>query len=893
MNEITTEQNTIKTSCPYCGVGCGIVASVDPEQRQLTVQGDKNHPSNFGWLCSKGSALAETIELGSRLLEPSVYGHTCSWSEALDMVADSFLHTIKKHGPDSVAIYGSGQLLTEDYYVANKLMKGFIGSGNMDTNSRLCMSSSVAGHKRAFGSDTVPGCYEDYEQAEMIILIGSNAAWCHPISFQRIRTAKEKNPDLKIVVIDPRYTSSCDIADLHLAIEIGSDTILFNGLLAYLNDHHALASSYIEQHTEGWAEALASAQTSSASLESIAKGCQLSVADIERFFAWFAQHEKVMSLYSQGVNQSTSGTDKVNSIINCHLAMGSIGKPGMGPFSLTGQPNAMGGREVGGLSNQLAAHMDFTRPEDIDRVARFWQTDNIARKSGYPAVELFDAIEAGKIKAIWIMGTNPVVSLPNADKVKRALETCEFVVVSDCIAETDTTALAHVKLPALGWSEKDGTTTNSERRISRQRALFNPAGSAKPDWWIVTQVARRMGYEEAFHYNCSADIFREHAQLSGYENDAEHGLRDFDISGLADLSEQEYDQMQPIQWPVNQANPQGLQRLFTDHQFFTPSRKAKFISITPRPAQNLPNKDYPLILNTGRLRDQWHTMTRTALAAKLNQHKPEPFVEIHPVDATNYHIESDTLATVESAWGCMIARVQVTKTQQQGTLFVPMHWTAQYAGQGRVGTLVNPAVDPISLQPESKHTPVRVKLYQPAWYGFLLSRHPLELTIPEDYWVKVKGEQFYRYELAGKVLPDSWQDWTKNRVCGKNGEAPQWQEYTDPVEHKYRAARIINNQLQSVVFIAPTIQLPERNWLTGLFAKSELTKEERLALLTGKPPLGTPDVGTIVCACFNVGEKTIQAAIKEKGLKTHQDVGECLKAGTNCGSCVPEIKALL
>lgn len=892
MSNQQSELKTIQTTCPYCGVGCGISAIVEQTTRQLEILGDDSHPSNFGRLCSKGSALAETIELSSRLLEPSVYGHKCSWSEALDMVADSFLSTIKKYGPDAVAIYGSGQLLTEDYYVANKLMKGFIGSGNMDTNSRLCMSSSVAGHKRAFGSDTVPGCYEDYEQAEMIVLVGSNTAWCHPVSFQRIRAAKESNPDLKIVVIDPRRTASCDIADLHLPIAIGNDTLLFNGLLNYLWQNKAVDQQYIQQHTEGWEAALKSAQSSSGDLEQLAEQCKLNKNDVELFFRWFSEHKKVMTLYSQGVNQSSSGTDKVNSIINCHLAVGSIGKPGMGPFSLTGQPNAMGGREVGGLAHQLAAHMDFTNVDDIDRVARFWNTDNIAQKTGYFAVDLFDAIYDGKVKAVWIMGTNPVVSLPNADKVKQALQQCDFVVVSDCIAETDTTALAHVKLPALGWSEKDGTVTNSERRISRQRALFEPAGSSKPDWWIVTQVARRMGYEEAFHYSSNVEIFREHAALSGFENNPQQHLRDFDISGFSKLSQQQYDQLQPTQWPVNQQNPQGSKRLFADHHFFTPSGKAQFISIEPRPAGNLPSQDYPFILNTGRLRDQWHTMTRTALAAKLNQHKPEPFVEVHPVDAERYQLLQNTLAEVESHWGKMLVRVQITNTQQQGTLFIPMHWTAQYASQGRMGVLVNPVVDPISHQPESKHTPVRIKTYQPTWYGFILSRHPLEFSHPE-YLVKIKGNQFYRYELAGEKTPESWREWTKNILCSASNEKPQWQEYSDPSVNKYRAARILDNQLQSVIFIASSINLPERSWLTSLFEKPEFEKQDRLALLTGQPPLGTPDIGTVVCACFNVGEKTIQNAIKEKKLRTHQDVGSLLKAGTNCGSCIPEIKALL
>lgn len=882
----------IQTTCPYCGVGCGISAQVNEQNHQVNIRGDKSHPANFGRLCSKGSALGETVELKGRLLQPKVYGRDVGWAEALNLVANSFINTIEKYGPDAVAIYGSGQLLTEDYYVANKLMKGFIGNGNMDTNSRLCMSSSVAGHKRAFGSDTVPGCYDDYEQAEMLILIGSNTAWCHPVSFQRIRAAKEANPALKIVVIDPRRTVSCDIADLHLPLAIGSDVILFNGLLHFLSLENALDQLFIDAHTEGFSEALNAASKSGNTIEQVARQCKLHLEDLRCFYQWFTNHEKVMSLYSQGINQSSSGTDKVNAIINCHLATGRIGKPGMGPFSLTGQPNAMGGREVGGLSHQLAAHMDFSSTADIERVAQFWGTHNIARKPGLAAVELFDAIYDGKVKAVWIMGTNPVVSLPNANKVIQALQHCDFVVVSDCIAKTDTTALAHVLLPALGWSEKDGTVTNSERCISRQRALFSPAGSAKPDWWIITQVARRMGFEQAFHYQNASEIFREHAALSGFENNAAQGLRDFDISAFAEISQHDYDHLQPIQWPVNQTYPHGRARLFDDGQFFTASGKAQFIAIEPRSPVNLPDINYPLILNTGRLRDQWHTMTRTAIAAKLNQHKPEPFVEVHPIDAQHYAISANTLAVIESPWGSMIARVQITDSQQQGCLFVPMHWTEQYASQGRMGALVNPVVDPISKQPESKHTPVRIKAYQPVWQGFILSRRELTVT-GSEYRVKIKGEQFYRYELAGETLPEDWRSCVRKNLCNTTVENPQWQEYQDPAKGNYRAALIVDNQLETVIFIAADDHLPERSWLTGLFVKTQLESPERMALLTGMPPLGAPDVGIIVCACFNVGEKTIRNAIKEKGLKTHQEVGQCLKAGTNCGSCVPEIKALL
>ena len=889
---MSNSHNTIQTTCPYCGVGCGISAVVNQTQHSVDIKGDQSHPANAGRLCSKGSALGDTISLEGRLLEPHINGQVVDWDEALSLVANTFKETISKFGPDSVAIYGSGQLLTEDYYVANKLMKGFIGSANMDTNSRLCMSSSVAGHKRAFGADTVPGCYEDLDLADLIILIGSNTAWCHPVIFQRIRTAKQARPDLKVVVIDPRRTASCDLADLHLPLASGSDAILFNSLLSYLNKEQALNQDYIDRHTDGFSLALQTAELGANNLADIAAQCQLDAADVQYFYDLFKDHEKVMSLYSQGINQSSSGTDKVNAIINCHLATGRIGQSGMGPFSLTGQPNAMGGREVGGLAHQLAAHMDFSKVEDVNRVARFWGSNNIATKPGLPAVDLFNAMAAGQIKAVWIMGTNPVVSMPNADLVKRAIELCDFVVVSDCIAQTDTSGLAHVLLPALGWSEKDGTVTNSERRISRQRALFKPAGNAKADWWILSQVAQRMGFTDEFNYSNPSEVFTEHAALSGFENNAVYGYRDFDISGLATLDQQSYEKLQPIQWPVNARNPKGTARMFADGQYFTPTGKAQFIAITPRAPVNLPNAAYPLILNTGRLRDQWHTMTRTALSAKLNQHSPEPCVEIHPLDATKYNVTADAIAELESAWGKMLARVKITDEQKAGNVFVPMHWTAQYANDSRMGALVNPEVDPFSKQPENKHTPVRIKPYQAIWHGFILSRHPLHLN-DVAYRVNSKGDYFYRYELAGQQLPETWLKALQDALNSKVTENSDWQTYQDASLDNYRAAQFVNGRLNTVIFIAADHKLPERSWLSSLFAKETLIPEERMALLSGLPPKGSHNTGKVVCACFNVGEKTIRACIKEKQLKTHQEVGQCLKAGTNCGSCIPEIKVLL
>ncbi|BFM14206.1 nitrate reductase [Maricurvus nonylphenolicus] len=884
---------TIKTTCAYCGVGCGIEAQVNPHTREVSVQGDFSHPANQGRLCSKGSSLGETVGLESRLLQPVVGGKTVSWDSALDTVSDKFKRIIDEHGPDAVAFYGSGQLLTEDYYVANKLMKGFIGSANIDTNSRLCMSSAVTGHKRAFGTDTVATCYDDLDHAQLIVLVGSNTAWCHPIVFQRIRSAKERNPDLKVVVIDPRRTATCDIADLHLPLASGSDVKLFNGLLHFLNQNDVLDHPFIEQSCDGSVAALEAAAEDAGNLDSVARYCNLPSADVERFYRWFADTDKAVSVYSQGVKQSSSGADKVNAIVNCHLLTGRIGKSGSGPLSLTGQPNAMGGREVGGLANQVAAHMEFHIEGDVDRVARFWQAPNMAREPGKPAVDLFDAIADGSIKAVWIMATNPVVSLPNADKVKAALENCEFVVVSDCVAESDTLALAHVKLPALGWSEKDGMVTNSERRITHQRALLPPAGEAKPDWWIISEVAKRLGFGEAFNYQHQIEIFREHAALSGFENNPFQRLRDFDISGLADISLEEYQSFTPKQWPINTDYPQGKARFFANGKFFTPNQRAQLVALTSRAPGNAVSQRYPLVLNTGRLRDQWHTMTRSALAPRLNQHRPEPFVEVHPDDAERYQLQHGGIAHLLSQWGQMYARVMVTDTQQQGNVFVPMHWSEQYAKKGRMGALVNPVVDPLSGQPESKHTPVSIRPLSAGWYGFVLSREPLADQNVE-YQVKVNAEGYYRYELAAIKSIEGVAEHFQTLL---NPEAQfEWQEFDDASAGVYRAACYNKQALQAVVCLAPSfaeVQLPARGWLGSMFVKSSLEPQERMALLAGIPTVGTEDVGATVCACFNVGEKTILKAINENKLTTYQEVGVCCKAGTNCGSCVPEIKTLL
>jgi assimilatory nitrate reductase catalytic subunit len=625
--------SSVLTTCPYCGVGCGVRAPRDGGD----VAGDEAHPANRGRLCVKGSALAETLGAEGRLLHPMMRDNRepfrrASWDAALARVAGGLRDTIARHGPDSVALYVSGQLLTEDYYAANKLAKGFLGTANIDTNSRLCMSSAVAGHKRAFGSDSVPGCYEDFELADLVVLVGSNTAWCHPVLYQRLLAARrERGGAPKIVVIDPRRTATCEDADLHLPVKPGTDVWLFNGLLAYLQRHGVVDRAFVDSHTDGAAAAVATAEQTTGSTAHVARTCGIAEERLLEFYTLFAKTQRVVTAFSQGVNQSSSGVDKVNSIINCHLLTGRIGKPGMGPFSITGQPNAMGGREVGGLATALAAHLEFGNAQHRGLLRAFWNCPSVPDKPGLKAVDLFEAIHAGRVKAVWIMATNPVASLPNADAVRAALAACELSIVSDIMARTDTTLHAHVLLPAAAWGEKDGTVTNSERRISRQRAFVAPPGEARPDWWIVAQVARRMGFGDAFAWNTAHEVFAEHARLSAHEQQL--APRGFNLAGLARLDSAGYDALAPIQWPVPQAGHAGTPRLFGDGRFHHADGRARLLPLVPRAPAHALDDDFPLVLNTGRVRDQWHTMSRSGRSPKLATHTPEPYLEIHPQDA--------------------------------------------------------------------------------------------------------------------------------------------------------------------------------------------------------------------------------------------------------------------
>ncbi|HEY7774145.1 MAG TPA: nitrate reductase [Marinagarivorans sp.] len=874
------QQRIEQTTCCYCGVGCGVTATIENDV-VVAVKGREDHPANLGRLCVKGSSLHQTQYSPDRLLKPRLHGEEVSWDQALDYSAQKFNTIIAEHGPDAVAFYLSGQLLTEDYYVANKLIKGFIGTANVDTNSRLCMASAVVAHKRAFGNDAVPGCYEDLEKTDLLILVGSNAAYAHPVTFQRIVKAKQERPNMKVVVLDPRRTPTCDIADIHIPLAPGSDAYFFNGLLSYLAAHNALDQQYIEQFTEGFDAALNIAQTQSPSVQSVAQVCDVSAPLIDQVYQLFASTEKVVTLFSQGINQSSSGVDKGNAIINCHLATGKIGKEGACPFSITGQPNAMGGREVGGLANQLAAHMGFDKQEDIDRVERFWQAPNMAQAEGLKAVDMFKAVDEGKIKAIWIMATNPVVSMPDADFVKRALEKCELVIVSEAIADTDTAKTADVLLPATTWSEKHGTVTNSERCISLQKGFLAPPGEARHDWDIMAMFARKMGFAHGFNYRHQAEIFREHAALSALDN---AHTRAFDISAMADISDEAYDNLEPIQWPVTQATPEGSKRLFSDGYFFTPSTKAQFIAVKARLPVQAPATG-EVIMNTGRIRDQWHTMSRTGTSANLLSHTEEPYLDVHPKDAERFGLSENTIVELSNRGARFLGRVKINTAQRPGEVFAPMHWNDKYAASSRADALVNPFIDPICGQPEFKHSPVKIRPHPTTWTGFLVTTRDIKPCA--DYWAKMTSDAGYRYRLADTQNVDYGQ-WLKAQFA----DITDWQVLTDSANKTYRAAGYIGNVLVVVFNACVGNDMPqEGRWLDKQIG-CLLDDVTRYAILAGNEGNGGADEGAIICSCYQIGENAIKAAISD-GCASAQALGETLKCGTNCGSCIPELNALI
>jgi len=1029
----------IRTTCPYCGVGCGVLANID-EAGVVSVTGDPDHPANFGKLCSKGSALAQTLGTERRLTQPYYQDKQRSiakgqptdkqpveWEAVLDDIASRLNNTIATHGRDSVMFYVSGQLLTEDYYVANKFIKGFIGNNNIDSNSRLCMSSAVAGHKRAFGADLVPSNYEDLESCDLLVLVGSNMAWCHPILFGRFLAAKKRDPNKKLIVIDPRRTDSCEFADLHVPITVGTDTHLYNGLLHYLEKEGCGDKDYLKQ-CQDVTPALEAAKTWT--IDKVATACGISEELVRKFYELVAANDRTITAFSMGVNQSASGTDKVNAIINTHLYTGRVGRVGASPFSLTGQPNAMGGREVGALSNLLAAHLDLDNEQHRHLVADFWQAPQpLAAEVGVKACDAADAILAGRIKAIWIMATNPVVSLPEADKFRRALATCDLVIVSDCSVDSDTVKCADIVLPAQGWGEKSGTVTNSERRISRQRALMPALGQAKPDWWILSQVAKRMCLA-GFDYQHPSEIFNEHIALTAYGNDISQTLSDSNqpryLNLAKDLSPMVVGSIASIEVKPNHLEQQNKNVFPFSHDAYdvmTPFQwggariapiKTRFIAITPPSHASLPNRHprrsrskstdskknngsrmfyqddsgaVDLRLITGRLRDQWHTMTRTGLAPQLNQHESVPTLTVHPNDAKqlgldqgdyvqlrpcyeksyekNLSIHSQPQRMVASNTTTdsqVLAQVAIIDSMSAGDAFMPMHWSNAFARFARVGTLIPTVVDPHSGQPELKNSAIRVMPVPMKTYGKILVHPDLQDTMivhlretlldfekeSEDQGVLISSSDTNTtYErsnslpaltwslsrqtnsvlitlaspidkVVSKLLdPEYWQNFINayqasltdkpiNSAFTCSKQAKQLRFVSTQVEANNKAidrasisaskSDIPSDQLLLSVCFAPQVaQLPSIHWLNNCFASTDAIPENQRYkwLLAGRPATGYVDPGALVCSCMAVGENIIIETITKQQCMSAHAVGKACRAGTNCGSCVSQINALI
>ena len=699
-------KNEVKTTCSYCGVGCGIIVKKDVNNT-VFVEGDKDHPVNKGMLCSKGMNLHYVAnDISDRILYPEMRWsrshprERVSWDDALDRAAGVFKSIIKKHGPDSVAFYVSGQSLTEEYYIANKLTKGFIGTNNIDTNSRLCMSSAVVGYKKTFGEDSVPISYDDIELADTFLITGANPAWCHPILFRRIEKHKEENPDVQVIVIDPRKTDSANFADIHLQLLPGTDVVLYNAIGRCLYKRGLIDEDFINNHTEGFEDY--KDLIFKTSLKQASKLCGVPERDIQKAADTIGLSKGFISMWAMGLNQSVVGTDKNVSLLNLSLITGQVGKPGAGPFSLTGQPNAMGGREVGGMANLLAVHKDLGNEEHRREVAQFWGVDKISPKPGLTATEMFDALESGKLKAVWIACTNPLVSLPNLNRVEKAMKNAKFVVVQEISHKSDTVAFADLVLPAAGWLEKEGTMTNSERRISYLPKEIEPPGEARPDAEIFCDFAKRMGFR-GFNFNSSEEIYDEYASMTKGTN--------IDVSFL------NYYRLKnegTFQWPVPEHRHPGTPRLFEDKKFYTPSQKAQFnLPSTIENTSVKPNEDFPLILTTGRVRDQWHTMTKTGKVSRLKTHYPTPVLEIHPVDAFLNKVKDNDITEINSENGVVRVRAKITDTIKKGVVFLPMHWGKQLQSDlNRANNLTNTRVDPISKEPDFKFTRVSVLKYK-------------------------------------------------------------------------------------------------------------------------------------------------------------------------------------
>ncbi|AEG93764.1 nitrate reductase [Ramlibacter tataouinensis] len=930
----------VRSTCPYCGVGCGVI--IESQGERITgVRGDPEHPANFGRLCSKGSTLhltasAEVVRQ-TRLLQPmrrlqrGAAPQPLPWDDALQLAADRFAGTIARHGPDAVGFYVSGQLLTEDYYVFNKLAKGLVGSNNIDTNSRLCMSSAVAGYKLTLGADAPPACYDDVNHAGCLFIAGSNAAWAHPVLFRRIEQAKAANPAMRIVLVDPRRTDTAELADLHLPVQPGTDVMLFNGLLHLMLWEGWTDTSWIATHTTGF-EALR-ATVRDCTPQRVSQVCGVPQDDLLTAARWFAtgasgepQHRAgTLSLYCQGLNQSTSGTDKNAALINLHLACGQIGKPGAGPFSLTGQPNAMGGREVGGLANLLSAHRDLANPQHRAEVAALWGVPSVPDQPGKTAVELFQAAADGEVKALWIACTNPAQSLPDQATVRRALERAEFVVVQEAFATPASCDFADLLLPASTWGEKTGTVTNSERRISRVRAAVPPPGQARHDWRIVVDFARRLEAllppppggrsKTLFPYEDPEAIWNEHREST-------RG-RDLDITGLSYAL---LDNPGPQQWPMPQGAPAGKARLYEDGVFPTPDGRARFADVAWRPVAEPRESRYPFSLTTGRLRDQWHGMSRSGTVARLFGHVPEPVVQLHPQDMHRRGLAEGDLVHVTSKRGSIVVPVQASRELGLGQAFMAMHWGGEYLGGSSstgarlagVNALTTSAFCPTSKQPELKHAAVKIlkaelpwSLLAAAWLPedqalaareqarALMDAFPFASCVPFSSGAPAAGTAvgercglLFR-AAAHEAPPEALLQRLEALFGLAGGEALR---YADARRGQRRAVRLARvgqgTRLEGFLLAGDT---RAEAWIKALLQDGLPAQAYgRQLLLAGpRPPVATAARGRPVCTCLNVTDAQIDGCLADlagaEGDRL-QALQARLHCGTQCGSCLPELR---
>ncbi len=899
----------VKTTCCYCGTGCGVIATADGDTI-TAVRGDPDHPANFGRLCTKGSTLHLTMQPAlqqqARLLAPQLRTSRsepraeASWDETADFVAGQIAETIHRHGPDSVGIYVSGQLLTEDYYVFNKLAKGLLRTNNIDTNSRLCMSSAVAGYKQTLGADAPPACYEDFDHADLIFIAGSNTAYAHPILYRRIEDARRKNPDLKLIVADPRRTDTARDADLFLPIQPGTDVALFNGMLHLCLWEDRVDLDFIANHTEGFAELKATVRDYTPAF--VAQTCGIREEDLVTAARWFGNAKAALSLYCQGLNQSTQGTAKNAALINLHLATRQIGKPGAGPFSLTGQPNAMGGREVGGLANLLSAHRDLANPEHRAEVAALWGVDDVPATPGKTAVEMFEAVRNGEIKILWIACTNPAQSLPEQKLVREALQKAELVIVQEAYATTATAAYADVLLPATSWGEKEGTVTNSERRITRVNPVLAPPGQARHDWEIVVDIARRIeamrgAVRTLFPYETPEQVWNEHREST-------RG-RDLDITGLsyALLAEQG-----PQQWPFPEGAAAGRKRLYEDGIFPTASGRAKFANTVWQPVAEKPDPRFPFRLNTGRLRDQWHGMSRTGTVAQLFAHAPEPVVLMAAEDMQRRFLNEGDLVEVKSRRGAQILPVQASDEMRGGHAYIAMHWGDEYLG-GRdalgVNGLTLPAFDPVSKQPELKNAAVSIRKAELPWrflaFGWVDAERALLLQ--QRLRERMKDFAFASVTLFGRdkvgVLFRAANEQAVDIAAIQREfglDASDVLRYDDARRAVWRRVRVADGKLAAVSLAG---DVAAERWLRAFLEEGHPVSALGRQLLqpTAQAPQGFRERGKIVCNCFNVAESDIEAALAGADAADANARVELLKqrlkCGTNCGSCVPELKRIV